>query len=183
MQSALPPSLQKNIVGRGRPLSYVYTCANFVHVKNVSNLSLGLYKNINISQIKKSDEHHNGEDVSSFVPSVSLANRLFLHDSETLRDIYLSTWLFNLDVPPYYILSPQVIRLTHAGILCTSLLHRIKSSLRCVDQTNHLSRNDHRLDARKSNAYRFGNNSSGIKRKRSAHFVATATAEEYLLLL
>ena len=53
MQSTLPPSLQKNIVGRGRPLLYVYTCADFVHVKNVSNLSSGCYKNINIFQIKK----------------------------------------------------------------------------------------------------------------------------------
>jgi len=33
---------------------------------------------------------------SSFVPSISLANWLFLHDSETLRDIYLSTWLFSI---------------------------------------------------------------------------------------
>lgn len=34
MRSAPPPSLQKNIVGRGRPL-FVYTCADFVHAKSV----------------------------------------------------------------------------------------------------------------------------------------------------
>lgn len=51
---ALPPSLQKNIVGRGRPLLYVYTCADFkCNVKSVSNLSSGCYKNINIISNKE----------------------------------------------------------------------------------------------------------------------------------
>lgn len=183
MQSALSPSLQKNIVGRGRPLLYVYTCADFVHVKSVSNLSSGCYKNINISQIKKKRWTPFNTGVCPFrrLSRLYLVNRLFLHGSETLRDIYLSTWLFNPEVPPHYILSPQVIRLTHAGTLCTSLLHGIKSNFGAWSRPL----KSKRLNARKSNAYRFGNNSypSGIKRERSAYFVATATAEEYLLLL
>lgn len=165
MQSALPPSLQKNIVGRGRPLSYVYTCADFVHVKCVfSNLSSGCYKNI--SQIKKKRRTpFNSEcmSLSPFVPSISPANRLFLHGSETLRDIYLSTWLFNPDVCPRITsFPPQVIRLTHTPVLfCTSLLHRIKSSLGSVAQANRSSskRSSPRMPERATRAYRSGNNS------------------------
>lgn len=154
MQSALSPSLQKNIVGRGRPLLYVYTCADFVHVKSVANLSSGCYKNINISQIKKKRWTSFNIGVCPF-RRLSRLYHLWIDYFYTVQKRYV-TFISQRGCS-----IPKCLRITSFPLkwsawrtpvhLCTSLLHRIKSSFGRVDQAGRLSRNA--SNARKSDAY------------------------------
>lgn len=150
-QGALSSSLQKNIVRRGR-LLYVCTCADFVHVKSCVQISRRLLQKY-YQFIWNKGKHHLTV-LLSVLPHLSRLNRLPLYGWKMLHDdICLSTWLFNLEVPPYFyriftITSLPVIRLTHT-VLFVHLFYIVLNLARRVDQANRPSRNDDCLDVRK----------------------------------